>query len=135
MLPHSILLSLLRKASHTVPLILYTYNDFTLSSVKVFTLDFSLFSLNSKWRRLFSQLSFLSCFPRITYSMRGYIYTNKYLNLVTKKTDRNRIESKQQGKRYPSIYGRKIFSRILYSWHSGTCGTVPMDEVTTVFHR
>ena len=137
MLPHSILLSLLRKSSHTVPLILYTYYDFTLSSVKVFTLDFLFFSLLTKWRKL----SWLSCVSHTTLMLvtdsitRGCIYTNIYLNLVTKRQDHNRIESKQQGKRYLSIYGKKIFSRVLYSWHFGTCGTVPMDEITTVFHR
>jgi len=95
--------------------------------------SFSHFSLSGG-----NSLSSLVCFLFNSHTdtmTRGCIYTNIYLNLVTKRKDHNRIESKQQGKRYPSIYGKKIFSRILYSWHSGTCGTVPMNELTTVFHR
>ena len=133
--PHSILLSLRRKASHTVPLFLYTNYDFTLSSITALTLDFLFFSLLSKWRKL-SLLSFsLSCISHTDSMTRGCIYTNIYLNLVTKRQDHNRIEFKQQGKRYLSKYGKKIFSRILYSWRSETCGTVPMNKRTTVFHR
>ena len=57
MLPHSILLSLRRKASHTVPLILYTNYDFTLSSVTMLTLKFS-FSLNSLSRAQTNSLAY-----------------------------------------------------------------------------
>ena len=130
-----ILLFLQRLASHTVPLTLYTNYDFTLSSVTALTLDFlfSHFSLSGGTLLCFSLTLVLNSY-RLNRQEEVYILTY-HLNLVTKIQDHNRIESKQQGKRYPSKYGKKIFSRILYSWHSGTCGTVPMDEMTIVFHR